>query len=582
MKRKFTAFYAVMIVLFALTVAGCSDNGGGTAYYSPFSPTPVPSPTPTPEPSPTPPEPEKTASIKFQFMLEMARTTVPYTVFSFNFEGFNADGDSIYSKDVDKDEVTSEGQMQTVLLTDVPVDVTSIIISYFAEDGELVAQSFIEDLELVPGADPIEIVVADKAPITESKLSVKFELAALPNGAVQYYVKALDNLDNITGESEKMDVPDAAGDMETYVFDEVALNTNRVEVYWIDDTGVEICVSKADVEELETGGDAEVVIKETAVLVTRFSASVINTYTFDAEPSSVNAIVYYNSSEGENISTTVSDVDFDNAAGTAEFDVPAQGENIEVLSFVLTSDTDCAFEWFDYDDPQAAAQGEAVAADVAEITPFQGGTGTEADPYLIANPAQLDRVRDDVSETAYYKVVKDMDFHYAGGIDVTKGEDGRAELETIDENARFYATEADYIHGWLPIGVYSVNAAKGEVANCEGVYFNGNFDGGNFTIDGLEIWASKEYGATGVGGDHGLTVGLFGQCVSAHISNVKIGENSAIHADSDQQLRVGAVIGGCMNQNNYLFGKSNGALNSLRTFVTDCSNAGYVQGEGGY
>lgn len=84
---------------------------------------------------------------------------------------------------------------------------------------------------------------------------------------------------------------------------------------------------------------------------------------------------------------------------------------------------------------------------VVNKTTFAGGSGTEADPYLIRNSVQLDAVRNDLH--AHYRMIANINL---GG---------------------YLDKYADYA-GWQPIG--DSNAP-----------FTGSFNGGGYTIDGLRI-----------------------------------------------------------------------------------------------
>lgn len=97
--------------------------------------------------------------------------------------------------------------------------------------------------------------------------------------------------------------------------------------------------------------------------------------------------------------------------------------------------------------------------DGTTATEFAGGTGTEADPYLIANGAQLalmrDKVNNGTANTAYFRLT-----------------------DNITLNASIEAPS----NTWTPIGV--------------GNAFKGSFDGNGKTISGLYI---KYNGADGTG-----------------------------------------------------------------------------------
>ena len=131
-----------------------------------------------------------------------------------------------------------------------------------------------------------------------------------------------------------------------------------------------------------------------------------------------------------------------------------------------------------------------------EVT-FSGGTGTEADPYQIANAADLALLSQLVNKGtatngAYYKVTEDIDL---GGEE------------------------------WTPIGNH-----------WEEYYFNGNFDGNGKTIKNFKITAAQ------------YAVGLFGTACGT-IANITL-DNAIIDIKGDENgatsagLIVGAAIGG--------------------------------------
>ncbi len=132
-------------------------------------------------------------------------------------------------------------------------------------------------------------------------------------------------------------------------------------------------------------------------------------------------------------------------------------------------------------------------------TAFAGGTGTEADPYLISNAQQLALVADTVNsghssyEGVYFKMTADID------------------LADIP---------------WEPIGNY-VN--KTEI-------FKGNFDGDGYTIHGLYIDNADA-----------ANVGLFGRTSGATIKNLTVKGDLV----SGKQYS-GAIVGYAMKTTNIL------------------------------
>ncbi len=122
-------------------------------------------------------------------------------------------------------------------------------------------------------------------------------------------------------------------------------------------------------------------------------------------------------------------------------------------------------------------------------SPFAGGSGTEADPYQIATAEQLDQVRN-------Y-----LDKHFIQTADINLGVAPWNEGE-----------------GWEPIGDYVGEAS-----------FKGEYDGDNFTIDGLYINRPAKH-----------SVGLFGELTDgAVVKNLKV-----VNVDVTGNSFVGAVSGG--------------------------------------
>ncbi len=104
--------------------------------------------------------------------------------------------------------------------------------------------------------------------------------------------------------------------------------------------------------------------------------------------------------------------------------------------------------------PGTAAAGTAAPS----TTGFAGGSGTEADPYIISTKAQLNNVRNYMN--ACYRLNADIVFTAAD----------------FEENGDFYNDGK----GWLPLGASQTNAGN-ETA------FRGIFDGNGHVIKGLYI-----------------------------------------------------------------------------------------------
>ena len=174
---------------------------------------------------------------------------------------------------------------------------------------------------------------------------------------------------------------------------------------------------------------------------------------------------------------------------------------------------------------------------------FAGGSGTEADPYLISTPEHL-------VELVYYLGNANMHFKLSNDIDLTSylasggaGHNGGA--------------------GWNPIGN---NANR----------FYGTFNGAGFKITGLWInRSSTNY------------IGLFGGTDGANISNLGIEiANSGISGN----YAVGGLVGSCENttiSNCYVTGNVTGnnagglvGVGSISSTIVNCHSTSNVSREG--
>ncbi|RKP55001.1 hypothetical protein D7Z26_07150 [Cohnella endophytica] len=141
----------------------------------------------------------------------------------------------------------------------------------------------------------------------------------------------------------------------------------------------------------------------------------------------------------------------------------------------------------------SAQSGVVTAAFSATSAAFDGGTGTEDNPYRIATASQFDKVRYVLEEGVYFKLTADIDLSSYGA-----GE------------------------GWDPIGSYDDDEQSGA--------FQGNMDGNGHTIKGLKISNSSNN-----------PVGLFGT----------VGENGSIRnmIVEDVNIDGGYAVGGLVGLN---------------------------------
>lgn len=175
---------------------------------------------------------------------------------------------------------------------------------------------------------------------------------------------------------------------------------------------------------------------------------------------------------------------------------------------------------------------------------YAGGSGTEADPYLIESAEQLAKLAKDVANEVstkglYFQMNNDIDF--AGNT-------------------------------WHPIG-YRANPSSGKASPG----FEGNFDGKNFIIKNIETKQIPDI----------ISYGLFGFTTEkAEIRNIIIGSGSF-----NNEMIVGAIVGyngglieGCTNYANVLCDMmycggitgSNSASIGFSGVIRNCVNYGEI------
>ncbi|MRN53984.1 S-layer homology domain-containing protein [Paenibacillus monticola] len=157
----------------------------------------------------------------------------------------------------------------------------------------------------------------------------------------------------------------------------------------------------------------------------------------------------------------------------------------------------------------SGVSGLLIGGDKAHAAGFAGGTGTVTDPYLIANAAQLDEVRNHLDAGLYFKLTAEIDL-------------------------------SGYVN-WEPIGYYNfINYGWDDQR------FQGNIDGNGFEIKNLTI--DKESN----------NVGLFGIVVGGSFSNMILRNVNVRGLKSDSTGSfVGALVGnnyGSTISNSYVTG----------------------------
>lgn len=162
---------------------------------------------------------------------------------------------------------------------------------------------------------------------------------------------------------------------------------------------------------------------------------------------------------------------------------------------------------------------------------FAGGTGTEADPFLIATPEQLAHLSQVVNVAKRYSisgtvVVEGNDYAYN-----TAYYKLTADLQMNANSAGYasWATYASAVANWIihaPANVFT------PIGNTSSYNFAGTFDGAGHTIKGLFV--------------NTASAGLFGEGRNCTVKNLKIEESVFLCTTNSQHAGsiVGAVDGG--------------------------------------
>ena len=198
----------------------------------------------------------------------------------------------------------------------------------------------------------------------------------------------------------------------------------------------------------------------------------------------------------------------------------ADGEitNTEVVSGASSGDAyDAAVEKV----KEKAVYGDFSHYEAADTSKFAGGSGTQDDPYLIANETQLRYLA--------YSINKDVDwsgvyFKQTADIDVSSSE-------------------------WLPIG-WALNAEVNGEKTLVAMYpFRGNYDGGDYTISGLTIGSENAPADQMTSGLFGFTAGEYtdnsepaGSEQTVTLKNIHL-ENVDIHVSTRYETYTAGLLG---------------------------------------
>lgn len=151
---------------------------------------------------------------------------------------------------------------------------------------------------------------------------------------------------------------------------------------------------------------------------------------------------------------------------------------------------------------------------------FSSGDGSNLNPYIISNPAQMNNLRKSYHDGLFIKQDRDIDF--ADAIGLVKLNDTSFDFSKNDTLAVFYNNQT----GWIPIGI-----AGG------GLPFKGNYDGRGFKIKGLMMNRTSTASSSQV-------TGLFGVFSGIKIENVIVDNSSLLLGTNSVGSIVGNMQGG--------------------------------------
>ena len=174
--------------------------------------------------------------------------------------------------------------------------------------------------------------------------------------------------------------------------------------------------------------------------------------------------------------------------------------------------------------------------DGKSATAFAGGSGTEADPYLIANASQL----------AFFRDVVDGKVEWSG--------DASFEDQYVKLTSNIFLNhEGEFTNLFDPIG-WGYSYSPYNRGGAEGRVFKGTFDGGNYSIHGLwqngwdlEAITGTDYTYTNCG------AGLFASAENATFKNLAIIDFVVTFECVEEGLLVGLAQGNCTFENIYVF-----------------------------
>lgn len=177
-------------------------------------------------------------------------------------------------------------------------------------------------------------------------------------------------------------------------------------------------------------------------------------------------------------------------------------DSYRLVSALFKNKHNMAIDWWDY---EAGIALNTTIHLYDTLFRFAGGNGSPRLPYLVANPLQLNAIREkgcNPNRVIYFKQIKDIDLSDAIGINAIVNDSHK--IIFMYQNG--YALFNHQASGWIPIG-------------DEENPFTGYYQGNGKTIDGLCIKNNLLH-----------QIGLFGKTnPSATIERLSIGKNSFLY-----------------------------------------------------
>ena len=241
-----------------------------------------------------------------------------------------------------------------------------------------------------------------------------------------------------------------------------------------------------------------------------------------------------------------------------QVDVDCAADSLKLFSLVLCAKRGAdslQFEWWDSLEGVKIAPGALLK--ISDNT-FAGGNGKSANPYLIANPRQLDNVRHYLQ--ASFRQCATIDLGDAIGLQAVSDEQGLrlCASHELAQQARFYRQG----RGWEPLG------------NAEQT-FQGEYDGQKHSVQNLCCLGSDSEPA-----------GLFGQADAASMRKLRLtgtilnpdGCAGALLGKGHKQLQISVCINYCTVQAAIAGGLVGASLESIT--LSNSLNNGLVSSLG--